>query len=267
MKALIDGDILLYSIGSATDDEGHPLSWPLTLARLDGKIKQIAHDAGADEYVVYITGKDNFRDTEATIKPYKGHRVAPKPHHYKNIKDYLSSTKNHTVYFVDGYEADDAMSIEQWEDLNWAWRDGVSEDTCGTIICSIDKDLDMVPGWHLKWSRNGKDFKKYFVSEQEGIKWFYTQLLMGDPTDNIPGLYNWGPAKSRRLIEDFTDEFDLYISVREMYERYFGSYWKMFMHENARLLWMLRTPEDDIRKILNSFEDQRINEKYEQVDY
>ena len=255
MRALIDGDILCYSIGSAKDeDTGEPLSWPLTLARLDGFIHKIVREVGATEYTVYLTGKGNFRKEEATIKPYKGNRNADKPHHYKNIRDYFKGTKNHDVVWAEGYEADDAMSIEQWDDLNWAWKDGDSPDACGTIICSLDKDLDMVPGMHYKWSRDGKEGKKYFVSEMEGLHSFYKQLLMGDPTDNIPGLYNIGPSKADRLLAGIKSELDMYEVVKGKYQDYFGSYWRMFMHENARLLWMLREEEDDIRVRLDDEE-------------
>lgn len=252
MKALIDADILLYEIGSLTDDEGHPLKWQFTLARLDGIIKKIVRQSGADSYEMFVTGKGNFREEVATIKPYKGHRSAPKPHHYQNIKDYLSSTKNHKVTFVDGYEADDAMSIEQYKRPK------------ATIIASRDKDLKMVPGWHYSWpAGKQKEKEPFFVSETEGMRWFFAQLLMGDATDNIPGLFGVGEKYAKDKMKDLDLPYDMYVFVQEQYEKRFGSYWKMFMHENARLLWMLRTPDDDVRDMLNTWEDKRLSNKSE----
>lgn len=277
MKALIDGDLLLYECGSLTNDEGHPLKWPFTLSTLDGLIKKIVRNAGADEYEIFITGKDNFREKEATIKPYKGQRTAPKPHHYKNIKDYFRGTKNHKVTFVDGYEADDAMAIVQYES-SLTYKE--AEENIGstgihiewpsqTIICSRDKDLDMVTGWHYGWGVGGKKGKgMYFVERIDGWRWFFKQLLMGDSTDNIPGLFGVGDkSKLVKDVDKIDKVFAMYKHVQKHYEDRFGSYWKMFMNENARLLWMLESPTDDIRKRLGVLEDRRINEKYEQLEY
>jgi hypothetical protein len=49
----------------------------------------------------------------------------------------------------------------------------------------------------------------------------------------------------------------MYNHVQKHYEDRFGSYWEMFMHENARLLWMLRSEDDDIRKDLMKYEGFR----------
>jgi len=43
--------------------------------------------------------------------------------------------------------------------------------------------------------------------------------------------------------------------VREEYSKRFGSYWKSFLIENARLLWILREPEQDIAVRLNKLEE------------
>lgn len=255
MRANIDGDIILYALGSATDDEGHPLKWPYVKTRVDGKIHQIASDALCDDYTVYLTGDNNFRKHEATILPYKGNRKGKeKPIHHQRIKDYLLSTKNHKVILCEDYEADDGLSIDQTED---------------TVLCSNDKDLDITAGKHFQWgvgSREGKGL--YEVTEVEGIRWFFKQLLMGDSTDNILGLF--GVGKKSKLVSDLNSMESyqrMYDHVQKKYEDRFGSYWKLFMHENSRLLWMLQHENDDIRHKLNVWElfrmkDKLIVEKY-----
>jgi hypothetical protein len=112
--ALIDADILLYEIGSYTDDEGHPLSWPLCKSRADAKILKIMDSAGCDDYHLFLTGNNNFRIKEGTILPYKGHRVSPKPANYPHLKKYFSESTNFKgkVTITDGYEADDAICVE-----------------------------------------------------------------------------------------------------------------------------------------------------------
>lgn len=267
MIALIDTDILLYEVGSYTDDEGQPLSWPLAKSRADAKVKKITEDAGCHDYRLYITGDNNFRDREGTIKPYKGHRVSPKPANYSNLKKYFTTSENFKgkVVVTDGYEADDALSIEQlsWRSYDETWGDNQGLDN--TVICSRDKDLNMVPGWHYSWaSGKQKEKEPYFVDEITGLRWFFTQLLTGDPTDNIPGLYGVGPVKAKKLLDGLTEALSMYSVVQAEYEARFGSYWEMFMHENARLLWMLQSEDDDIRDYLHDLEAERTYELEEE---
>ncbi len=255
MKALIDGDILCYSYGSLNDEQGRPLTWNLIVNHLNAKIREICDKVGADEYCIYITGDNNFRKTEATIKPYKGNRKdLEKPHSHDRVKKYLTSGKPHPFEICEDWEADDGMAMAQeYEYDNDLWYGA-------TCICSNDKDLRMVPGYHYSWAVGSKIKEKpmTWISEEEGNKWFFTQLLTGDPTDNIPGLYRVGPKNAEKLLHGLTEPLSLYSKVYEQYECRFGSYWKLFMHENARLLYMLRSPDDDVRIWLDELEEKRI---------
>jgi 5'-3' exonuclease len=267
MLALIDADILLYEIGSYTDDEGHPLSWPLCKSRADAKILKIMDSAGCDDYHLFLTGNNNFRIKEGTIKPYKGHRVSPKPPNHANLKKYFSESTNFKgkVTTSDDYEADDALSIKQYKELYWDVTTDDVEETYSvrlhggnTVLCSRDKDLNMVPGLHYSWgSGKQKEKEVWLITEEEGNHWFFTQLLTGDSTDNIPGLYRVGAVAAKKLLSGLTEPLSLYSVVQHEYEVRFGSYWKLFMHENARLLWMLQTEDDDVRRWLDIMEDTR----------
>lgn len=131
-----------------------------------------------------LSGPGNFRDRIATVLPYKGNRDdATKPHWYQQIRNYL--TEHWDAEVIEGREADDECAIAQYA------HDGPS------IICTIDKDLDMVPGHHYDYVR--KTF--YEVGEDEGHLLFYKQVLSGDSTDNIPGCYKIGAVKSDRIID------------------------------------------------------------------
>jgi hypothetical protein len=252
MKALIDGDVLLYNFGAACDDEGSPLKWPFVQQRLEAKINSIVIGAGAETYEIHISGSNNFRVKEATIKPYKGNRNLPKPHWHAKVKEYFLTSKKHTVIVAEGMEADDTLSIAQLKDPEEL-----------TIICSPDKDLKMVPGWHYRWSTHTiTEIKPFFVSPEEAINWFYMQLLMGDPTDNIPGLYLVGPVKAKGILHGLTTPQEMFEAVQREYENRFGSYWKQFMYENARLLWMMTTPTDDIRTTLDEYDRVRQSNQY-----
>jgi hypothetical protein len=230
MKALIDGDIFAYEFGNCTNDEYVPLSWPLVQARVQSRINGIIEATGADEYQIYLTSEDgsNFRIREATIQPYKGHRATEKPHWYKKIREFLVDHREAEVVY--GMEADDALSIAQYQ----------AEDKRSTVICSRDKDLNMVPGYHYSWGA-GKQKEKglWWQDEINGLRAFYCQLLTGDSTDNIPGLYGvGGSSKLLTHVREFDREYDMYLFALAEYTKRFGTYAERFLIENARLLWM-----------------------------
>lgn len=242
MKALIDADIFQWEFGSATDDEYKPLSWPLVQARIQSRIDRIMESTGADKYQLYITSDDksNFRYELATIKPYKGNRLTEKPHWYTHIRNFLVDFRGAIEVF--GQEADDALGIEQCASkLNT------------TVICSRDKDLHMIPGWHYTWGAGKQKEKEvWFQDEVGGLRCFYSQLLTGDSVDNIPGLYGVGKSSTHiKYINSLNIELDMYEYVRGQYELRFGSYAEQFLIENARLLW-IRREEGELWKPLTS---------------
>lgn len=185
-------------------------------------------------------GKSNFRNDIATIRGYKANRDPNhKPVHYDAIRDYLVGTWGARVMF--GCEADDIVSIEQKQAPEFT-----------TVICTIDKDLKMVPGLHYNYQTKQEDI----VSDEEAIDFFYTQLLTGDTTDNIAGCYKIGPAKAKNILsaalEDFHGNYAercrlLYIVVLNAYNHSWVEHGKdaygdltasEALLENARLLWM-----------------------------
>ena len=132
MIALIDGDILVYQCGFASDSqarknelfEGHePLEY--ALQNVKKSIEDIMQVTEADTYELYLTGQDNYRTT--MYPDYKGNRDPNhKPHWYHEIKEYLIEVKG--AITVDGMEADDILGIRQVTELDEH-----------TVICSKDK--------------------------------------------------------------------------------------------------------------------------------
>ena len=237
MHALIDGDIFLYEFGSAKKEDGSPLPWPFVVSRMDARIYNILDAVGADTHQIYLTGKGNFREQVATIKPYKGHRPADKPYWHSHLFDFLVYHRDAIV--VEGMEADDAVGIAQMTPNK--------ADTWRTVICSRDKDLHMIPGWHYTWGAGKqKEQPLWWQNETDALRCFYKQLLTGDSVDNIPGLY--GVGKSSKLlarIDELDSELEMFRHVAEQYKLRFGSYWDQFMTENGLLLWIKRTGESE----------------------
>ena len=133
---------------------------------------------------ILLSGPGNFRNDIATVRGYKANRKEDhKPHWYQQIRNYL--TEQWDAEVIEGREADDECAILTYQ------GDGNS------IICTIDKDLDQVPGWHYDYVK--KVF--YHTTPDEGAALFYKQVLSGDSTDNIPGCYKVGSAIASRIVD------------------------------------------------------------------
>lgn len=234
MRALIDLDVLCYEIGNLKDDEGHPFPWPVVRKILDDRIELILEVTEAESWQGYLTGSGNFREEIATIIPYKGNRDrGARPFWFAAIYNYLRDVRGAHVVF--GMEADDQLAIDH------------SNSGGNTIVCSRDKDLKQVPGWHYTWpSWKQEERFPFYVNEVDGLRSYYTQLIVGDTADNILGLYNVGPKSAVvKRIQEHSDELSMFREVKREYELRFGSYWDMFMCENGRLLWLKRHSNDD----------------------
>ncbi len=248
MKALIDSDIFPYEMGGLKDKEtGEPLSFEQCWRAVQNKIEDIIEAVGADEYCLYLSSetKPTWRYEYATILPYKGTREGKeKPLYWRKIRRALVTHYPHVI--AEGIEADDAMSIEQYEDYSGGverllgMRDGFDKSVLNTVICSRDKDLNMVPGFHYGWAC-GKQKEKplWFQDQIGGLRCFYKQLLTGDTADNILSLYGVG-AKSALVskLDGMDTEPEMFNHVMKCYEDRFGSYAYKFFEENGRLLWM-----------------------------
>ena len=219
--AIIDGDILTYRIGFSTDE---PEQEKFALSRMGNYVENLIRVKGIDSYEGYLTGKTNYRSEIATEQPYKGNRKeARKPVHYDSLRSYLVTKWDFKV--VEGQEADDAMGIKAYE---------LPEDS--SCIMTIDKDLDMIRGWHYNFVKQDL----YYVTEQEAIKNFYRQILTGDRVDNIPGLKGIGPVKANKILENCVNEHELFNAVSKEYKHDTDK-----ITERARLLW-IRRQENEI---------------------
>jgi 5'-3' exonuclease, N-terminal resolvase-like domain len=211
--ALLDADILVYRVGFASEDEEEKIA----VARVTEFVTDTVYfDLDCEDYEAWITGPDNFRFDVAVTAPYKGNRKAPKPKHYDAIRLHLQAMGAELTL---GYEADDAICIRATELKDKCW------------IVSLDKDLDQIQGWHYNFVRR----EKYYITEAEGLKRFYKQILIGDRVDNIIGLRGIGPVKADKILADKHTALEMY---NECVEQYKGDTARVL--ENARLLHLLR---------------------------
>lgn len=266
MIALIDADLIAYEAASAADmpikDGKERMSFEYCINYVDDLISFITDNAGCDSYELYITGKDNFRHDIATVKPYKGNRSPEKPYYLPVVRKLLES---YGATVCDYMEADDMLAVRAKE---------LGTNCC---ICSRDKDLRMVPVWQYSWEVGNqpewgpnlvdhigaltfKRSKKILKSGERsnaidkvsgtGLKWFYAQLITGDSTDNIPGLEGKGAGLVKQVIDPCTTEQELFRAACTAYKAKYGETYVERLLEQARLLWMHDTLDDEGKVVL-----------------
>ena len=218
MIALIDSDILCYRIGFATNEETENTAIETMAVFLEDLVLFDLLDT--EGYELFLTGKTNFRNDIAVTAPYKGNRTGKeKPKHLPLLREYL--VKSWAASVSVDQEADDDIAIRATE---------LGDDA---LIVSLDKDFLQVPTWHYNFVKK----EKKYVTAQEGLHFFYKQILMGDSADNIKGLHRVGPVKAEKMLEGLQTEVEMYRCCVEAMgaER---------VLENARLLWLRRTYDE-----------------------
>jgi hypothetical protein len=217
-KVLVDGDIVAYRAAFSTQDL-FPQDAENKVDDLMGYILgETLMFPVPDDYDVYLTGSGNFRFDIAKSFPYKGNRSGvEKPIHLPVTRERLVSKWGATV--SEGEEADDLIAIA----ATYYGHD--------TVVASIDKDMLQIPCKHFNFATGVWTT----VTEFEGLRFFYKQILTGDRADNIMGLYRVGPVKAEKMLQDCKNEKSLWEAVLKAYD---GD--KERVVENARLLWLRR---------------------------
>lgn len=255
MKLLIDGDVLCYRAGFATDktkylvtdvngaggqsfDDAKTAKEQLSgrraldvvwsrketepedkaLMLVDVMINDVKARYENHHSVVVLSGPTNFRDSIATRTRYKGNRSGTMPPaHLKALRNHLISKG---AIVSDREEADDVLAREALADP-------------GSIIVSIDKDLLSVPGRHYNFVSK----EETIISAKEATINFYAQVISGDPTDAIPGATGYGPVKARKALEGCKNAWECWQAALGIYHKEFDDIsGTLFALECARLV-------------------------------
>lgn len=225
----IDGDLVVFRCASTAENEPEEIA----CHRVDEFIRKLLYETDCTECVVYLSGSNNFRYN--VYPEYKANRQGKyRPKHEKACKQWVIN--NYPTEIHDMLEADDLLAINQ---------------TDNTILCSIDKDLDQVPGWHYRWEQTRlgvvtSEASLYKVEPFDGLRHFYTQLITGDNTDNIKGVVGAG-KKAARVLADCKTEEEMFSVVKNMY----NNDDEMLM--NGQVLWMVRKLDADGLPVLWEF--------------
>lgn len=235
MKVLFDGDIVAFRCAAAGEKE----DFGITAYYMAQLVEDVMHACKGDSYAMYLSGKNNFRyDVYPEYKANRSDQFIPR---------WREQAKQHLIDHFDGIvsegcEADDLMGIAQ-----------CSSDE-NTVIASLDKDLLMIPGAHYSWeisgtSSKGKRWTKPAIYREvdhiEGMRWFYTQCVMGDVADNMKGIVGRGAGFAAKLLDHLDTEQEMFDAVRDAY----GLDEEFLM--NARCLWIWQKEDDDFIKRFN----------------
>ena len=250
MKALIDGDIIVYRCGFAAQSKIYNLSIPLfqgEIPKFKYKkdmlqwLKQNGKDKTNYEIVVDTViepvenALNNVKTVLQEIKSFLSSKFEDVDIEIflsgsTNFRDELATIKVYKgnrdplhkphwyseikQYLKDVWNAEEVDNIEA-DDILADLQDNM-ETTC---IVSTDKDLDQIAGWHFNWVKD----ELYKVSTDQAIHSKYVQILTGDSTDNIEGIPGVGPVSAEKCLEwcSSIDEYEE--AIKDEYEHFFSN--------------------------------------------
>ncbi len=201
LLALVDGSNYLYrayyGIPPLTNSKGFPTN---AIYGFTTMLMKLLHDLNPDYVVVTFDLKGptmrhgEFEDYKATRKPMPDDLIPQVPF----VKDVI---RGFSVCIMEkqGIEADDLIGALTVQASKKGWR---------TAIISGDKDLMQLIGDSVTMVDTMKDktYDASAVKEKFGVgpeKVVEILGLMGDTSDNIPGVPGIGPKTAKRLIEEY----------------------------------------------------------------
>lgn len=188
-----------YAIGNMTNDAGQSTGALYGFIR---SVQKLFKDFSSDYAICVFDGPDNKKSRQAVYAEYKMHRKGAPEDLFPQFDwayTYCEMAGIPTLC-IPGVEADDTMAAI----AVWAKKNG-SE----AYLCSSDKDLmqlvdDRIFMLHAHKNNLLVDAKK--VEEIYGVRpdqMLDLLAIMGDSSDNIPGLAGFGPKTAASLLQEF----------------------------------------------------------------
>ena len=223
--ALIDGDSLIYfEMGKPTLEDA--------IDSLDHRLHEMIDRCGTDKYAGFLTIGKCFRYAQAKTREYKGNRKkGSKPIIFYALKEYLK--QEWKFEYIPELEADDLVAV-YGEKLGG-----------NTVICSPDKDvLYQVEGRHYNY--RSAEFIHTTPTEAELFLW--KQMLMGDPTDGIPGIPKIGPKTAETWLNNVQLQEMPQFVLEKYIEKFGNSEGISKFAETFKLIYILKTEKDVLRE-------------------
>jgi DNA polymerase-1 len=188
MIALIDADSIAYRLGYVHQDISID-QYSIVANAVDDYVERVLRAVNATHYHGFL-GTNHEKVFRHDIDPeYKGNRNKAHP---EWMDKWGLVVKNRLVYkwkflVVRGIEAEDGVGI-------YAAR--YRKNSIEHCICAVDKDLLQMPGKHYNYEKETWTE----ITEEQAMKNLWKQVLTGDPTDNIKGIYGMGPKTASKVI-------------------------------------------------------------------
>jgi 5'-3' exonuclease len=216
--ALIDADCTAHAIGwlfRKTQDIDKAYN------SFKKKLREIQEAVWADDSLIAVKGPYNYRDVVYPL--YKSTRKSN-----PDTVDIVRACRSRAIEDglaipSTGREADDFLRI--WSNEAKA----IGEDF---IICSGDKDLHCIPGRHY----NLKTEVVSEVSEADGMRHYWAQVIAGDPVDTIPGIPRVAMKTALKLLLDCNTEEEFRDRTRGIYKLHYKEEWHSWLLSNLRMI-------------------------------
>jgi len=231
MTLLIDADWLLYAACSACEYDIRWDEWihTLHLEQSDAK-SYITHQVnrwqdmtGHDDVVMCLSSYPTFR--HQLLPEYKANRIGKrKPLGLRDMRQWIDDQYETRCH--ENLEADDVMGILA---TNGSYKD--------PIIVSPDKDMRTVPGRLLRID------KMEFNDVADANRNWMTQAIVGDTSDNYPGLKGFGPVKAEKLLAEHVTLPAMWNAACDAYRKAGSTFADALV--NARMARILRHGDYD----------------------
>lgn len=188
-----------YAIGPMTNDKGQSTSAIYGFIR---SVQKIIKEFSPTHLVCAFDGPDNKKSRQALFSDYKIHRKGAPEDLFPQFEWAYEYCKlaGIPLLCVEGVEADDTMaSIAVWAKTKKAT----------VYLCSSDKDLTQLVDSHIFVLHAHKD--NLLIDEKKVEELFGVRpdqivdylAIVGDASDNIPGLEGFGPKTASALLQEF----------------------------------------------------------------
>ncbi len=190
-----------YGIGPMTNPKGESTNALFGFIR---SVYKIIADFSPDFLVSVFDGPDNKKSRTDLYEHYKSHRKGMPEDLFPQLEQSIQwcALAGIPNLSIPGVEADDVIgSIAVW-----AANEGIK-----VRICSSDKDLCQLVNSHIHLINPSKDnlevdrekvIELFGVTPEQMVDYL---AIVGDASDNIPGLEGFGPKTASSLLKEFGD--------------------------------------------------------------
>ena len=185
-------------------------------------IENIKTKCKADKIEVYLSGKDNFRNTIPLPSQYKSNRKDTlKPVLLDEVRNYIQTKYKATI--VNGQETDDKVSQRMFDGYKSKQK---------IIGVTVDKDAMQNAGW--LFNRDKMEEPEFidgtlgslWIDDKnkvrgKGRKWLYLQWIIGDKTDFYDPTeickVRYGEKSAYKLLNELQTDAECIKAIYELY--------------------------------------------------